>query len=57
MKFYLCSKNEKNRELTLDEVRKYLTDKQIQEGIDAKYDDPDEEVSYMATGGIILITL
>ncbi len=56
MKFYLYSKNGTSRELTMDEVRKHLKETQIQEGINAKYDDPDEEVSYMAKGGRILIT-
>lgn len=56
MRFYFYSKNGSSQELTIEEVRKHLKEAQIQEGIEAKHDDPDEEVSYMAKGGTILIT-
>ena len=56
MKFYYCRKNEPNQELTMEEVRKHLSEAQIQEAIEAKHEDPNEEVSYMAKGGIILVT-
>lgn len=56
MKFYYCRKNEPSRELTMEEVRKHLSEAQIQDAIEAKYDDPDEEVSYMTKGGLILVT-
>ena len=56
MKFYYCRRNEPNQELTMEEVRKHLSEAQIQEAIEAKQDDPNEEVSYMAKGGIILVT-
>ena len=40
----------------MEEVRKHLSEAQIQEAIEAKHEDPNEEVSYMAKGGIILVT-
>ena len=40
----------------MEEVRKHLSEAQIQDAIEAKYDDPDEEVSYMTKGGLILVT-
>ena len=35
-------------EMGMDEVREHLTEAQIEEALQAKRDDPNEEVSYMA---------
>lgn len=55
MRFYFYSKSGTNKELTEQEARKLLSERQIKEGLEAKQDDPDEEVSYMAPGGTIVI--
>jgi hypothetical protein len=56
MKFYYQSRDGKTRrELDADEVREYLSELQIEDALDAKYADPDEEVSYMARGGFIVL--
>lgn len=55
MKFYLYHRNERKCDkLTNEEARKYLTDRQIQEAVDAKHEDPFEEVSFMVPDGIIV---
>ena len=41
------------RELTEREARERLTDRQIAEGRQAMLEDPNEEVSYMTSGGTI----
>lgn len=41
------------REITEQELRQRLTDRQIAEGQQAKREDPFEEVSYMTAGGMI----
>jgi tRNA threonylcarbamoyladenosine modification (KEOPS) complex Cgi121 subunit len=53
MKFYLYDKNDNAKELSMEEVRKHLSELQIKEAIEAKIEDPDEEVCYMTVGGII----
>ncbi len=53
MKFYLYDKNDNAKELSMEEVRKHLSELQIKEAIEAKIEDPGEEVCYMTVGGII----
>lgn len=56
MKFYYQSRDGKTyKALTDAEVREYLSELQIEDALDAKYADPDEEVSYMAPGGFIVL--
>lgn len=55
MKFYLYHRNERKCDaLTNEEARKYLTESQIREAIDAKREDPFEEVAFMVSNGIIV---
>lgn len=56
MRFYFQSKDGKTyRELTDEEVREHLSEYQISEALEAKRNDPDEEVSYMTVGGYIVL--
>ena len=56
MKFFYVSRDGKTRRALTDaEVREYLSEAQIEDALDAKYSDPEEEVSYMARGGYILL--
>lgn len=56
MKFYYQSRDGKTRRvLTDEEVREHLSEAQIEDALDAKYADPDEEVSYMTRGGFIVL--
>lgn len=55
MKFYFRNKNGTSRELTMEEVREHMSKFQIQEAIEAKQADPNEEVSYMTVDGFIVV--
>lgn len=56
MKFYFRSKDGKTyRELTDEELREHMSEYQISEALEAKRNDPDEEVSYMTVGGYIVL--
>ena len=55
MKFYLYDKNDNAKELSMEEVRKHLSELQIKEAIEAKIEDPDEDVAYMTIGGMICL--
>lgn len=57
MKFYFYDKSGKGREMDMDEVRQHLSEGQIEEAIEAKREDPNEEVSYMTVGGMIVVEL
>ena len=57
MKFYLYDKNDNAKELSMEEVRKHLSELQIKEAFEAKIEDPGEEVCYMTVGGIIGVEL
>lgn len=55
MKFYLQTSDGNRRELTMDEVHEHMSQYQINEALDAKRNDPNEEVSYMTVGGYIVV--
>lgn len=56
MKFYFYKKwDDEGREMDRDEVRKHLSEDQIEHAIFAKETDPLEEVSYMTVGGYIVV--
>ncbi len=56
MKFYFYKKwDGEGREMKMDEVRKHLSEDQIEDAIFAKETDPLEEVSYMTVGGYIVV--
>lgn len=55
MKFYLYDKNGNAKELSMEEVRKHLSELQIKEAIEAKIEDPGEDVAYMTIGGMICL--
>ena len=57
MKFYFYDRirNGKAREMQMDEVRQHLAQQQIDDAIEAKREDPLEEVSYMTRGGFIVV--
>ena len=55
MKFYYDRKDGTSKVLTMEEVREHLSEYQITEGIEAKQEDPNEEVSYMTVNGYIRI--
>lgn len=57
MKYYYVDKTGKRTRLTKKNVRVFLTEDQIKEGIEAKRADPLEEVSFMAPGGMITLEL
>lgn len=54
MKFVVYENGTK-REVSLEEAHNYLSEMQIWDAIQAKQDDPLEEVSYMIPGGVIVI--
>jgi hypothetical protein len=55
MKFYFDKQDGTSQELTMDEVRKHMSEYNIKEAIEAKKADPLEEVSYMTVGGFIRV--
>lgn len=57
MKFYFYDRirNGKAREMKMDEVRQHLSQRQVDDAIEAKQEDPLEEVSYLTRGGFIVI--
>lgn len=55
MKFYFCDHNGNRKEMTDEEVREQMSDYNIWEAKKAKQEDPNEEVSYMADGGYIVL--
>ena len=56
MKFILTdTKGKAARNITEAEAKKHLTTTQIQDGIEAKMEDPMEDVCYMVKGGYIHI--
>lgn len=55
MKFYLDKTDGTSKELTPDELNEYLSVDQVAEAIVAKYEDPLEEVSYLAVDGVIRV--
>lgn len=57
MKFYFYDRirNGEAREMSTEEVHQHLTQNQIDDAIEAKKDDPLEEVSYMTVGGYIVV--
>lgn len=55
MNFYFVDKSGNNRrKLTDDELHQHLSECQIEEAIEAKKEEPYEEVSYMTVGGFIV---
>lgn len=54
MKYYFIDRQGNSRKLTAKEVRERLTPDQQLEAIEAKRQDPLEEVSYMTSGGRIV---
>ena len=57
LKFYFYDRirDGEAREMNMDEVRQHLSIQQIEDAIDAKEADPNEEVSYMTRGGYIVV--
>ena len=55
MKFYFQDMNGNRKELTMEEVRRHMSNFQITEAVEAKQADPQEEVSYMTVGGFIVV--
>lgn len=57
MKFYFYDRirNGKALEMNMEEVRQHLSQQQIDDAVEAKREDPLEEVSYMTRGGFIVI--
>lgn len=57
MKFYFYDRirNGKAREMQMEEVQQHLSQSQIDDAIEAKRADPLEEVSYMTSGGFIVV--
>lgn len=55
MRFIFYTKDGKTRELTPEEVLEHMTPYQVSEAIEAKKEDPGEEVSYMTVGGFIIL--
>ena len=57
MKFYFYDRirNGKTREMQMEEVQQHLSQQQIDDAIEAKREDPLEEVSYMTRGGFIVV--
>lgn len=57
MKFYFYDRirNGKAREMQMEEVQQHLSQRQIDDAIEAKRADPLEEVSYMTLGGFIVV--
>ena len=54
MKYYFIDRQGNSRKLTAKEVRERLTPDQQLEAIEAKRQDPLEEVSFMTSGGVIM---
>jgi hypothetical protein len=54
MKYYFIDRQGNSRKLTAKEVRERLTPDQQLEAIEAKRQDPLEEVSFMTIGGRIV---
>lgn len=54
MKYYFQNRNGFRKQITMDEVKEHLSAAQIMDAIDAKREDPNEEVSYMTVGGFII---
>ena len=57
MRFIFYTKDGKTRELTPEEVLEHMTPYQVSEAIEAKKEDPGEEVSYMTVGGFIILEI
>ena len=58
MRFYFTDRHGNNqKELTNEEARQMLSENQIQDAIAAKSEDPNEEVSYMVSGGFVICEL
>lgn len=57
MRFYFQDKQGNRRELIDEELREHMSAYQIQEALEAKRNDPNEEVSYMTVGGFIVLDL
>lgn len=57
MKYYFIDRQGNSRKLTAKEVRERLTPDQQLEAIEAKRQDPLEEVSFMTSGGVIVCEL
>lgn len=57
MKFYFYDRirNGRPREMKMDEVQEHLSPAQIDAAVAAKKEDPNEEVSYMTSGGYIVV--
>ena len=54
MKYYFIDRQGNSRKLTAKEVRERLTPDQQLEAIEAKRQDPLEDVSFMTSGGVIV---
>lgn len=54
MKYYFQDRNGLRKQITMDEVKERLSAVQIMDAIDAKREDPNEEVCYMTAGGFII---
>lgn len=54
MKYYFIDRQGNSRKLTAKEVRERLTPDQQLEAIEAKRQDPLEEVSFMTSGGMVV---
>ena len=54
MKIHFFSNDGKKKTLTMKEVHQYLSEKAIQEAIEAKKSDPYEEVSYITSIGLVV---
>ena len=57
MKFYFEKYDGTTVKLNRSELKHHLSEYQIREAIEAKQDDPMEEVSYMTHGGFIRFEL
>lgn len=57
MKFYYQDKLGNRRELSQEELREHMSEYQIGEALEAKRNDPNEEVSYMTVGGFIIVEI
>lgn len=55
MNFYFYDKTGKNRKMDMSEVQEHLSDCQIEDAIQAKRENPNEEVSYTTVGGMIVV--
>ena len=57
IKFYLRDHDGNRKEMTDEEVRYHMSDYNILEAVQAKLEDPNEEVSFMTVGGFIVVEL